>query len=134
MGWSCGDQPILGLVCVYLPPSRSLTRSCFLLSPTSLSITLHPEPSLRLRSIQPHAVPAGSSKSTFTISYNTSTSHFRVFLNDTLIREVNAFGAIPGHEVKPERVFLGVMGASPLGGGVEARFENFEMRNGVRAA
>ena len=65
-----------------------------------------------------------------------------------MIREVNSFAHIPGFNPTSkedlgefdlskeggggEKVFIGVMGASPLGGGVEAKFEDLEYRQGVR--
>lgn len=64
-----------------------------------------------------------------------------------MVREVNSFGAIPGFtpskgedssefdrekNVAGTKVFVGVMGCSPLGGGSEARFERLEYRTGVR--
>jgi regulation of enolase protein 1 (concanavalin A-like superfamily) len=53
--------------------------------------------------------------------------HLRVYLGDEMIREVNTFGREDGEEA-----FVGVMGCSPKGGGVEARFTGFDMRQGVR--
>ena len=67
-----------------------------------------------------------------------------------MIREVNNFAHIPGFTPgksedqsefdlskdggggRGDKVFVGVMGASPLGGGNEARFEDLEYRLGVR--
>jgi len=93
-------------------------------------------------SIQPHSTGT-TSTSQFTISFEPP--HVRIYLNDVLIREVNAFGAISGHEptvvgseVETEtqtrrgKVFIGAMACSPKGGDVEATFERFEMREGVR--
>ncbi|KZP32751.1 hypothetical protein FIBSPDRAFT_811551 [Athelia psychrophila] len=52
----------------------------------------------------------------------------RVYLGDTMIREVHAFG----QEDENEEAFVGVMACSPLGGGVKATFEGFQMREWVR--
>lgn len=64
-----------------------------------------------------------------------------------MVREVNSFAAIPGftpslsqdaskfdtqHNDKGNKVFIGIMGCSPLGGGSEARFEGLEYKQGVR--
>lgn len=72
------------------------------------------------RSIQP---PAPTHH--FTLSLRDR--HLRVFLNDIMIREANAFGPEGVDEV-----FVGVMGCSPKGGEVEARFKAFTIREGVR--
>ncbi|KZP20622.1 hypothetical protein FIBSPDRAFT_861366 [Athelia psychrophila] len=67
-----------------------------------------------------------SSSTRFTISLKDRI--LRVYLGDTMIREVHAFGQ--GDET--EEAFVGVMACSPLGGGVKATFEGFQMREGVR--
>jgi hypothetical protein len=89
----------------------------------------------------------------YTISYNPTTRHIRVFVDDVMIREVHGFPA----EFEAERsdvngeagagdedgdketrgqggnkVFIGVMGCSPLGQGTNATFSGFAMREGVR--
>lgn len=70
-----------------------------------------------------------------------------------MVREVFGFAHIPGFtpsrsedlgsfDMKQsesvngigKKVFVGVMGCSPLGGGVEASFEDLEYRKGVRAS
>ncbi len=75
------------------------------------------------RSLQPN-LPTSSDRFTFSLSNR----HLRVYLGDEMVREVNAFGS--GEETS---AFVGVMGCSPKGGGVEARFKRFKMRDGVRA-
>ncbi|KZP14225.1 hypothetical protein FIBSPDRAFT_796849 [Athelia psychrophila] len=67
-----------------------------------------------------------SSSTRFTISLKDRT--LRVYLGDTMIREVHAFG----QEDENEEAFVGVMACSPLGEGVKATFEGFQMREGVR--
>ncbi|KZP22426.1 hypothetical protein FIBSPDRAFT_859487 [Athelia psychrophila] len=67
-----------------------------------------------------------SSSTRFTISLKDRI--LPVYLGDTMIREVHAFGQ--GDDT--EEALVGVMACSPLGGGVKATFQGFQMREGVR--
>jgi hypothetical protein len=67
--------------------------------------------------------------------YDPSTRHVRIFLNDVMVRDVHAFGPEPntkGDDKHKGQVFIGVMGCSPLGEGIEAKFSVLEYRPGVR--
>jgi nicotinamide mononucleotide (NMN) deamidase PncC len=89
----------------------------------------------------------------YTISYNPTTRHVRIFVDEVMIREVHGFPAEAeterseadaGSKVEGEagnggeqgegkgKVFVGVMGCSPLGKGTDATFSGFAMREGVR--
>ena len=105
---------------------------------------------MHCRSIQPP--PSG--RTTFTISYDPSTTTLRVYLNDVMMREVKSFGtysagcgdgrsAHAAASAKPEDVlgdkeaWIGVMACSPLGSVEEgemakATFKGLEMRDGTR--
>lgn len=126
----------------------ALPSPCPLISPLQFSVADY------LRSIQPP--PSGPT--VFTISYNPSTTTLRVYLNDTMMREVKSFGmysagggdgrpsaAAGGNkEVKaPEEVlaekevWIGAMACSPLGSVKEgemakATFKGLQVREGTR--
>lgn len=96
------------------------------------------------------AITHPSPSSAFTISYHPPTQEVRIYVNDQLIRKVNAFAHIPGFIAaqgqdlsewdqsedggKGKKVFIGVMAASPMGEGGVAEFEDLEYRQGVRPA
>ena len=72
----------------------------------------------------------------YTIAYNPSTLHIRIFLDDVMIREVHGFplstDGLGRTSTSTAKVFVGVMGCSPLGKGTEATFEGLAMKDGVR--
>lgn len=90
------------------------------------------------------AITPAKEGSTFTVSYHKAKQHLRVFINDVMVREVHGYAHLHAKgeglgdfdkEKGTERegkVFVGVMGCSPLGGGSEATFESLEYRTGVR--
>lgn len=102
----------------------------------------------RADNVPTRAITPSTPDSVFTISYHPAKRHLRIFLNDEMIREVNSFAHIPGYTPSQkedlsdfdrskeggggDKVFIGVMAASPLGGGCEAVFQDLEYRQGVR--
>jgi hypothetical protein len=96
------------------------------------------------------AITPAKENVTYTISYNPKTAHIRIFINDTMVREVHGFptphpssslsSSTPSEKEEKEKeedahkgqVFIGVMGCSPLGKGTDAIFQALEMREGVR--
>jgi hypothetical protein len=92
------------------------------------------------------AITPAKENVTYTISYNPKTAHIRIFIDESMIREVHGFptpssssSSTSAEEEKEKegggkegQVFIGIMGCSPLGKGTDATFENLEMREGVR--
>ena len=92
------------------------------------------------------AITPAKENVTYTISYNPKTAHIRIFIDETMIREVHGFPTPSSsssssaaaeqkegkNESKEGQVFIGVMGCSPLGKGTDATFQQLEMREGVR--
>jgi len=97
------------------------------------------------RKLTLRAITPAKENVTYTISYNPKTAHIRIFIDETMIREVHGFPTPPSphssttltsseneKEQGSEKVFIGIMGCSPLGKGTDASFEQLEMREGVR--
>ena len=98
------------------------------------------------------AITPAKENVTYTISYNPKTAHIRIYIDETMVREVHGFptpsssssnpAAAEQKEGKKEeemknegkegQVFIGIMGCSPLGKGTDAVFQQLEMREGVR--
>jgi len=92
------------------------------------------------------AITPAKENVTYTISYNPKTAHIRIFIDETMIREVHGFPTPSSlssssavaeqkegkNESKEGQVFIGIMGCSPLGQGTDATFQQLEMREGVR--
>ncbi|OCF36343.1 hypothetical protein I316_02218 [Kwoniella heveanensis BCC8398] len=80
--------------------------------------------------------PVNAKPRRFTISL--AGMHLRVFLNDDMIRQVNAFGPSDEHvdatsgNSKQNKAFVGVMACSPKTGGAEVSFNNFQLAGTAR--
>jgi hypothetical protein len=96
------------------------------------------------------AITPAKENVTYTISYNPKTAHIRIFIDETMVREVHGFptpsspssfstsakeqekGSRGEEGEHKGKVFIGIMGCSPLGKGTDATFQALEMREGVR--
>jgi hypothetical protein len=89
------------------------------------------------------AITPAKENVTYTISYNPKTAHIRIFIDETMVREVHGFptpsssssssaASEQNDDEHKGKVFIGIMGCSPLGKGTDATFQTLEMREGVR--
>jgi regulation of enolase protein 1 (concanavalin A-like superfamily) len=90
------------------------------------------------------AITPAKENVTYTISYNPKTAHIRIFIDETMVREVHGFPTPSSSSSLPSttpsekegehkgQVFVGIMGCSPLGKGTDATFQALELREGVR--
>jgi regulation of enolase protein 1 (concanavalin A-like superfamily) len=87
------------------------------------------------------AITPAKDNVTYTISYNPKTAHIRIFIDEVMVREVHGFptpsssassaAAEQKEDAHKGKVFVGIMGCSPLGKGTDATFQALEMREGV---